>query len=171
MRMLLGIYSALASGAAASVPVNTPQSIDFSILDTVVGGVAVLAVLIVVGAYLLFKGWVKFGSFGNPEKAEPYESNEIRDDRGLRRADRLEIKAEFMESLTIVKELISELRNDIKTYLREQQECQRMLPEKYVQWEIFNRMLSEIKLDRKERWEKFDSHKHDDHSGVVIFKK
>jgi hypothetical protein len=143
--------------------------IDFSILDTLAGVILAVVIMLVVGLILIKYGLIRLGS--GTTVAGDNEAGGVLKDRELRRADRLEVRAEFAESLTAVKELIMELREDIKTYLREQQECQRRLPEKYVQWETLNRIMDELKEDRFRRWDKFDMHVHDEHSGVVVLRK
>jgi hypothetical protein len=173
--MPLPILTTIAT-ETSTFAVNHPQTVDLSILDTLVGAVIAIAAMIVVGL-ILFK--YKVVQLGNAPQFETVAQKEeaisrardLLDDRQLRRADRAEIRDEIVEAVSSLKELISELRDDMRDYLKVQQECQRMLPEKYVQWEIFNRILTELKEDRIRRWDKFDIHSHDDHSDVVIFKK
>lgn len=129
---------------APPISVNTPQSIDFSILDTIAGAVIAIAAMVVLGILLLKYGVVKIGS-GTAEDIK---------------TEKAEIKEEFNDALKNIKGSIDELRNDIKIYSKEHQECQRNLPEKYVQWEIFNRIMDKLENDRRERWHRFDEHSH-----------
>jgi hypothetical protein len=170
LQMLLWFFTAFASEASASIPITHPQTIDFSILDTLLGSVIAIAAMIVVGFFLLKYKIFIFGG-GQEERGvfSTERTKEIFDDRELRRADRLEIREEISEVMSSVRDLINELREDMRSYLREQLECQRSLPEKYVQWEAFNRLMSELKQDRRERWEKFDTHTHDTTGGGPQF--
>ena len=153
----------------STIAVNHPQTIDFSILDTVVGAVIAIAAMIVVGAVLFKYGVVQFGGQGSGfTGGDDVEKDRLQKDRELRRSDRLELKEEVNEAVIGLKDVINELRSDIKEYARLHQECQRTLSEKYVQWEVFNRIMDELKKDRKERWDKFDIHQHDDSSHVVV---
>jgi hypothetical protein len=169
------IITAIAA-ETSTIAVNHPQTIDFSVIDTLVGAIIAMAAMIVVGFVLFKYGVIKLGESSQvvticKEGDSANRTKELLEDRQLRRADRAEIRDEIVEAMNSLKELISELRDDMRDYLKVQQECQRMLPEKYVQWEIFNRILTELKEDRLRHWDKFDTHGHDEHSGVVIFKK
>ena len=145
---------------------------DFSTLDTLAGAVIAIAAMIVVGLVLLKYGVIRIGGSSQDDDRKKESSDiSLSDDRQLRRADRAEIRDEIMTAMSSIKILISELREDVRDYSKAQQECQRVLPEKYIQWDAFNKILGELKEDRIRRWGKFDTHEHDDHSGVVIFKK
>lgn len=164
------IITAIAA-ETSTFAVNNPQTIDFSIMDTIAGAVIAIAAMIVVGFFLIKYGIVKIGGDITTNTRKVEDSREVLADRELRRADRNEIRIEITNALDGMKEIISDLRDDMREYLKAQQECQRMLPEKYVQWEAINRILTDLKEDRMKRWDKFDVHTHDDHSGVVIFRK
>lgn len=166
-------YSIITAIAAetSTFAVNNPQTVDFSIMDTIAGAIIAVAAMIVVGFFLIKYGIVKIGGDIITDTRKVEDSREVLADRELRRADRNEIRIEITSALEGMKELICDLRDDMREYLKAQQECQRMLPEKYVQWEAINRILNELKEDRVRRWDKFDAHMHDDHSGVVVFRK
>ena len=174
------ILTAIAA-ETSTMAVNHPQTIDFSTLDTLAGAVIAIAAMIVVGLFLFKYGVVKIGGTTDAENAESSRerkqdrtverAQELLTDRELRRADRAEMRIEFTDSLAVIKELITELKDDMRDYLKTQQECQRSLPEKYIQWEVFNRILNELKEDRMRRWDKFDTHTHGESSGVVVFRK
>ena len=167
------IITAIAA-ETSTIAVNHPQTIDFSIMDTMAGAVIAIAAMIVVGLFLFKYGVVRLGnidSINDNKESMESKTKGLLSDRELRRADRNEIRIEITEALSGMKDIISELRDDMREYLRAQQECQRMLPEKYVQWEAINRILTELKEDRVRRWDKFDVHTHDGHSGVVIIRK
>ena len=66
---------------------------------------------------------------------------------------------------------VLKIEQKLESYLQIQMECQKHLPEKYVQWEIFNKVFDELKDNRKERWNEYDRHAHDPASGVVIARK
>ena len=169
----------IASTIAANAPsmVNTVPTVDFSIIDTIVGVVITLSVMLVVGFFLFKYKLVVLGGQsddvphdnGHANAIEKRESG-LQEDREARRADRMEMKAELKDALLLITDSINQLREDIKMYSKEHQECQRQLPEKYVQWEILNKILDRLDIDRKERWKKFDEHKHDQSSGVVVTK-
>ena len=170
--MSFPIITAIAADIS-TFAVNHPKTIDFSILDTIVGAVIAIAAMIVVGLVLFKYGVVKLGG-SLPESENitaAMEMAKITAEKVEIRANRAEIKSEFNDLLSELKTAIGELREDLKGYAKEHQECQRQLPEKYVQWEIFNRIMDELKKDRKERWGKFDSHGHDSSSGVVLINK
>ena len=66
---------------------------------------------------------------------------------------------------------VLEIKKDLRTYLQTQIQCQKELPEKYVQWHVLTGtegLLTELKKDRRDRWREFDFHKHDPSSGVVL---
>ena len=169
--MSFPIITAIAA-ETSTFAVNHPQTIDFSTLDTLAGAVIAIAAMIVVGLVLLKYGVIRIGGSSQDDDRNKASSNiSLLDDRQLRRADRAEIRDEIMTAMSSIKILISELREDVRDYSKAQQDCQRLLPEKYIQWEVFNRILGELKEDRMRRWDKFDTHAHDDHSGVVIIKK
>jgi hypothetical protein len=168
--MIFSIITTIAA-ETSTIAVNHPQTIDFSVLDTIVGAVIAIAAMIVVGLVLFKYGVVRIGGDIITDTRKTEDGREVLADRELRRADRNEIRIEITNALEGMKELICDLRDDMREYLKSQQECQRMLPEKYVQWEAINRILTELKEDRMRRWDKFDVHTHDDHSGVVVLRK
>jgi len=49
------------------------------------------------------------------------------------------------------------------TYLQAQSDCQKDLPKIYASWDALlgaEGILSEIRKDRRERWQKYDTHLH-----------
>jgi hypothetical protein len=120
-------------------------NIDFSQVDLILGVVIGAAGLVVVGFLFWRAGVVKFS----------WE----------RSGNSKENPSAFAE----IKTMIGDLRIEIKEYVREHQECQRQLPEKYVSWDVLNhRIIDKLEEDRKRRWAEFDRHRHDPNSGVVI---
>ena len=63
---------------------------------------------------------------------------------------------------------VLKIEQKLESYLQIQMECQKHLPEKYVQWEIFNKVFDELKDNRKERWNEYDRHAHA-HGGAELF--
>lgn len=168
----------LISPLAAPI-INTAPTIDFSIIDTIIGAIIAVCAMLVVGFFIVrYKIFIPGWSQPQSSLSRSSES-ELKTDRDIRRADRQEIKEEIKDALSGIQKVIDDLHTDIKSYLKKQMECQSLLPEKYVQWEVFNRIMREmkdetaefrreLKEDRRERWKDFDSHTHDQHSGVVI---
>jgi len=158
-------FIATAGSMTSSIPINSPQTVDFSTIDTLVGAVIAIAAMIVVGLILFKYNVIRLG--GIPDGTS--YGSEISIENRMR--ERTEVKLELNGAFAGFKESIDNIRKDLKEYTKEHQECQRNLPEKYVQWDTLNRILDELKKDRKERWEKFDQHTHDDHSGVVVMRR
>lgn len=71
-------------------------------------------------------------------------------------------------SIANLQKCVDNIHEDLKDFTVEQQRFREDVLEKYVQWDVFNRIMAELKLDRKERWKEFDYHKHDSTSGVVV---
>lgn len=116
------------------------SNIDFSQVDLIVGVVIGAASIAVVGFLFWRGGLVKF-SWG--------ESS--------------------LSNLAELKALIVEMRQDIKDFVKTQQDCQKELPEKYVTWDILNnRILDKLDNDRERRWGEYDRHRHDPTSGQLL---
>lgn len=137
--MLMFVTTAFAE-VAGSIPVQQVQSVDLSQLDTIIGAVVGAAAVAVLGFILYRIGVVKFSMEKGPDN----------------------------NALADLKVLIGELKEDIKKYAEEHRQCQIALPEKYVQWEIFNRLNTKLEEDREKKWDRFFAHTHDPSSGVVL---
>ena len=122
-------------------------NIDFSQVDLIVGVVIGAASIAVVGFMFWRAGVVKF-SGGEPSKTEISTA---------------------LSTLAELKNLIGEIRQDIRLFVKTQQDCQKELPEKYVTWDVLNhRILDKLDKDRERRWGEYDRHRHDPASGQPI---
>lgn len=121
---------------------NSVSNIDFSQVDLIAGVVIGAAATAVVGFIFWRAKVVKF----------LWERNDLEP-----------------STLSELKDMIRSIQTDMKEYVRDHQECQRHLPEKYVSWDVLNnRILDKLDKDRERRWNEYDRHRHDPVSGILI---
>ncbi len=120
---------------ATDVPVKVTTltsggSIDFSVLDTVMGAIAGAVIVVVLGYFLMRLGLVKFVT----DKNSSGQTSDI-----------------MILHFDQLKELISGLRTDVEKYVAEHLECQRTLVDKFPSLKMFEK----LEKDRAKRWDQY----------------